>query len=378
MTTPESTIKSLQEMAFETRKGGLYLKAARLFRQAGEIAVAHQDEESRIGCLFWEGACLSHAEKNEEALPLLMEAAASRSPAADPADIYNAATKTIEICLRRKPVVFCRKLIEQTQYWLETNRKEEWRHKLDCLAGELDFYHGDYETAYDLLLCAWNVWRDQHPCYTAVSHLVWLCKAAFRRKDIDNLRKWVMTIESTKKKGEFDKIFATESRLLLFRSERTPSNDFSVAADLAVSAIDHLEIFEGITGKELIPCLRILILASRWPDVERVLAKHPLGVTFDALLFLGDERLCRAREALGMEVRDDEYDTEFPDPSEKISETKTGLQFLSEAVSFYEQAMDEAGKEDDRLETDHYTKTLNERLSRVKRLETAVKRLMIL
>ena len=79
-----------------------------------------------------------------------------------------------------------------------------------------------------------------------------------------------------------------------------------------------------------------------------------------------------------MEVRDDEYDTEFPDPSEKISETKTGLQFLSEAVSFYEQAMDEAGKEDDRLETDHYTKTLNERLSRVKRLETAVKRLMIL
>ncbi len=372
MTTPESTIEHLKEMAREAYKGGLNLKAARFFHQAGEIAEAHQDGRSRVNCLFWEGECLFEAGRCDEALPILMEAAASGSPEADPANVYAASITTINLCIMRKSVSFCRKFIEQTRSWLETSRKEEWKHLLDLLEGKLEFNRGDYEAAYHLYLNAWNVWREEYPSFTAASHLFWLCHAAFQRRNAPSLRKWVTAIEACKKNLEECKVKTNEARLLLFRAERTSYNDFSAAADLAVSTIDHQELFEGRTGEDFIPCSRILILAQRWLDVERTLANHPLGGSFNELMFLGDERFCRAREALGMEVRDDEYDTVFPDPPENIHKPKVGLQFLSEAAFFYERATDEAGKEDDRLETDHYTKILNERISRIKRLENAV------
>lgn len=371
--TPEATIRHLEKMAEEARRGGLYLKAAKIYHQAGELAQAQHDERARVSCLLWEGHSLSLANHYDEALPVLMQAAASRSPEANPADIYNALTSALDIALERKSAAFCCALIQQTRDWLEQNQKEAWRHKLDLLTGKLELYRGEFAEAYRWFVDAWSVWRDEYPSFTAVAHLRWLCDAAFRCRDLPHLRQWVAEIESCDKKNdEWNKVNARERRLLLFRAERTAGSDFTAAADLARSIIDHWEMFEGTSGADMIPGLRALVLARRRPDVERVMARYTLNEGFYGLLFSGDERLARAREALGMAMQDDEYDVEFPDPLPPFPDAATGLQFLREATALYEQAMKEAAAEDERLETDYHVRTLHERLARAQRIRAAV------
>ena len=79
-----------------------------------------------------------------------------------------------------------------------------------------------------------------------------------------------------------------------------------------------------------------------------------------------------------MAVRDDEYDTDFPLPGPNTSkpdmpEPEKGLECLQEAAEWFGKARKEAEEEDLRLETDYWTRTLDERLARAKAMEHAVK-----
>ncbi|MDM8557151.1 hypothetical protein QUF75_20720 [Desulfococcaceae bacterium HSG7] len=377
MSTPETTINNLEKMANNAYKGGLYLKATQLFHQAGELAKEQQDERQRISCLFWEGHCFYLADKKDDALPLLMEAAACRSPEANPADIYSAATDAIEISLDRNPTSFCRKIIEQTRGWLKSNHKEDWRHQLDLLAGDLEYQRGEFDTAYSYFVHAYDVWCQGKygTRYTESTHLKWLCITAFLRRNVSNQQRWTEVLESCSKTYEIDKITAQLARLLLFRARRSEDSEFSAAADIAISMLDHLEMIDGTNEEYRVSALRVLILANRYLEVKRVKEQYLLEEEgFDGLLFLGDELLCRAREVLGMEVRDDEYDVKFPDPIPPFPDVRTGLQYLEKAAAFYVQAMDEAEDEDERLETDYYTRTLKGRLLRARRMRDAVKK----
>ncbi len=375
MTT--SSIEKLKDLGIEARKAGLYAKAARFYQQAGKLAEESRNEKERVECLFWEGYCLYLAGETDAAMPLLMEAANCRSPEADPADVFNASTMLIEISLDQKSASFCRKLITQTRNWLAGINKTNWQHNLDWLEGKLEFARGNFATAYPMFVQAREGERQNpyYPAYTQATYLRYLCITAFYLHDTDSLKQWTEIIEVCEKNHEYDKVYAKHARLCLFRTERSVKGNFSHASELAISLLDMLKLFEAKDTEfyeSVYECLRILMLARRWQDFDHQLERFSLKEDFAYFLFRGDEHLCRARESLGMAVKDDQWDMDFPLPEPDMPDAESGLNYLKEAAAFYEKAREEAQAKDERLETEYYTATLNGRLERVRAMENAV------
>lgn len=373
MSTPQEKLKKVKELAEESLRGGLYLKAAKLYHQAGEIAKELRNEGELIECLFWEGNCFQVANQKDDALPLFLQVSACQNPEVDPADIYGATTNAINLSLETKSLSFCRGLIRQSRAWLKIHQKEDWRHILDKLEGDLEYYRGEFVAAYQCHINAYHCWKGIYPYYTELTHLYSLCETTFNLRDISSLQKWVNTIESCSMEYEGEKVFAKKARLLLFRAQRSYTS--SAAVDLAISTLDHMEMIDGVDGYSCITALRVLMLAKRWSEVDRIKEKYGMEEydRFFGGLFLGDDQLCRARAALGMETRDDVYDLEFPDPAPPFPDLKAGFEYINKAIPFFELVKDDAGFEDERLETGYYTRTIEERLSRARRMEEVVK-----
>lgn len=374
MLDPATSSRHLREEAF---KGGLYLKAAKLYRQAREAAEKANEERWRVYCLFFEGVSLYLANRIDDAMPLLMEAASCRDPAVDLADVYNAATTLVDISLYRKSATYCRKLIQQSREYLVTARKENWRHKLDLLEGELEYYRGNFQDAYQCFLDGWNYEQKSsgYPGFTRGAYLRCLCKMAFIMRDKTALHRWVKAIEeATKEAGHRDKLFAKCARLYLFRAERERGSDFVFASEWALDTLASLDMFEMEALETPMECLRVLILARRWEEVDHRLSRYSFVNNFFGLIFLGDERLARARDALGLEMQDDEYDTEFLLPSRpgENADLERGTRFLHESRAHYERAQGYTKTRDERLETHWCTETLTERLRRLADLESFV------
>lgn len=337
------------------------------------------DEENRVKFLFWEGESLRKLGKYDQAMLLLLEAANCRSPEADPLDVFNAANHLIEISLSRKNASYCRKVIEQTREYLSGINQQKWEHMLDWLEGNIEYYQGNFQEAFQWFVRAWDGERQNPVClsYTQATYLYDICKTAFVLHELEQLTQWVSEIEACDKKAEDDKIRSKLSRLLLFRAEYSEGGDFSHAPEFALSTLEMIELDESGTQEHrefIIQCLRILALAGRWKDLEYQLERFLPRLTqnFDYFLFRGDEQLCRVRAALGMAVKDDEYDSEFPLPESHIPDPESGLKHLKQAAEFYENAREDAQKEDERLETTWHTKILNERLERVRAIEDAL------
>jgi hypothetical protein len=367
--TPESKMKRLKDLGYEAYKGGLYLKAAKIFHQGAELAKTYHNDQMLVHFLFCEGTSYKMAEQYDNALTPLMEAAANRSPEANPADIYNASTNLIDISLKRKTATYTQNLIQQTRTWLENNHKENWSHLLDLLAGKLAFNRGDFEASYAFQLDAWHVWRGGYPCFTEAYHLSFLCTAAFMNQDIPALQKWVAAIEACVKNLEGDQIDAQECRLLLFRAERSPNNLFSIPADMALSVLDRWELIEGVTGENLIDALRVLVLARRWLDIDRILNKYPLNNSEEGLIFLGDNQLNRARDAFNLPLHDDEYAPHSTIPDSHKGDAQQARKYLSQAMDYYTQGLEYAKEKDIRLETDYWCNTIHQRMKTVKGYE---------
>jgi|GEM_PF-2823533 len=412
MDDPKSAIERLKDLGWEAYSGGLNLKGASLFRKARELAEAEKDERQRVHCLFSEGECLYQAGENDTATRLFLEAAYCRSSEADPAAVYNAAIKLIELSQKQKDAAYCQKLILQTRGYLKGINKQAWQNKLDLLEGELEFMRGKLKEALPLFVEAWEGYQKNpgYPSFTTASYLIDLCGTAFYLRDMDNLVAWVEAIEACEKKLELDKVSAKIGRLYLFRAKRTLGKDFWPASDIALSALGTLSLVEGKgigigTLESTIECLRILAISSRWEDLDYWMAKFRVDESFGYLLFRGDERLCRARQALCLPVQDDEYeDFKLPeknhksDGCDKAEENRLSLssiiarffpvgkktanpeaatqsaltidkdkgrQFLNEAQGFFEKARIKAKSEDERLDTDWFTRRIDDRMARV-------------
>ena len=147
MPDPKTTVKRLIELGDEAHNAGLYAKAARFYRQARDLAAQARDELNRVKCLFWEGYCLERTGDSEAAMPLLLEAAYCRSPEADPADVFSAAARLIEISLDRKTAAYIRKVVADTREYLSRMNKTGWAHMLDLLEGELEYVRGNFQGA---------------------------------------------------------------------------------------------------------------------------------------------------------------------------------------------------------------------------------------
>ena len=380
MTDYKTAIKRLGDLGVEASRAGMYEKAVRIWHQARDLAEQNRDEEMLVKSLFWEGHCLQMLGKYDQAMPLLMEAANCRSPEADPADVFIAAIMLIIISLSRKNASYCRKLIEQTREYLSGINQQKWEHNLDLLEGRLEYDQGNFQDAFRCFVQAWETCPQTttaYPSYTPSSYLYHICKTAFALHEPEQLTQWVTVIEACDKRMEGDKIDSKLSRLLLFRAECSEGGDFFHAPEFALSTLEMIELHEARTQeyKEfIIQCLRILALAGRWKDLEYQLERFLLRLMqdFDYFLFRGDEQQCRARAALGMAVKDDEYDLDFPLPESDIPDPESGLKHLRQAAEFYENAREDAQKEDELTETAWYTNILNERLARVRAIEDAL------
>jgi len=76
----------LREQASQARRVGHYARAARLERQAVELAETLGLSGERTRALLWEGYSLRLAGEDDLALAALLQAINDRAPSADPAE----------------------------------------------------------------------------------------------------------------------------------------------------------------------------------------------------------------------------------------------------------------------------------------------------
>jgi len=371
MTELAAMVRQLREQAVQARRAGHYAKAAQTERQLAELAATHGLEQQRVRALLWEGHCLRQLGDHELALAVLMQAANTRSPDADPADVFSALTNLIHLAIARKPVAFSRKLLNQGEVYLLQLGKPEWRHLLDFLAGELAAACAELDSAWQHYQTAWAGWRESYPYFTAASHLWALCKTAFRRRDAVALAQWTAALEERAVNHALEKTLAQRARLLLFRAQRAEGGEFAPAAELALTTLatlGNLDMREPGTVRE---CLRVLALAQRWTEIDQTLERQPLGTEFEDFLCLGDGALNRARAVLNLAPVDDEYETELP-PLHSWQSSPVGLEYLDRAETHYRAAETSAASEDTRLEIGWHGATLAERLGRVRALRAVI------
>ncbi len=369
--------RKLKQAGDQAYNAGLYRKAAGFFRQARRAAEESRDELGRVKCLMWEGESLALAGEADAALPLLLEAAQTSSAEADPADVYNAMTRAIEISADRKPAAFVRRLLADGWRHLERLGKESWGHKLHLREGELAFARGDFESALRAQQRAWHIFpgTPAYPAYTAASHLACLCDCAFALHDREEMTRWVDAIEANRPETEEDRIGASLARLLLLRSAEDRDETRATAAEIARSVLRRLDASEdGDLGFRL-EALRALAVFGSHTEVERRLESlkpREQDEIFAYRLLGGDFALCRARASLEMEPRDDEWDRDFPLPSPPFPGRDAALDQLTAAEAAFEGARPVAEREDQRLETTFYSRTLDGRLERVRALRRVI------
>ena len=100
---PGGGLEDLMQAGRGAYEAGLYLKAADFYRQACRMAEQKGGDRQRYYCLRKEGDALKQGGEAEAALPILLQAAQTISPEADPADVYNATVTLIDIAIFRKP-----------------------------------------------------------------------------------------------------------------------------------------------------------------------------------------------------------------------------------------------------------------------------------
>jgi hypothetical protein len=366
MTADRPTFERLRAQARQARETGDYSQAARLERQAVDRAEILGLAGERTRALLWEGYSLRQAGEDDLALAALLQAANERSAAADPADVFGALTAIVHISLDRKPLGFCRALLDQARRHLADIRRP-WAAPLDFLEGELAYRRGEFAAAWDWHSRAWAGWRDAHPRLTPATHLWALCRTAFRRRDPAELTRRVERLAALHPSPSLERQLAQRARLLLWRTGRTsdpPGADFAVENALALLAATADSQGRALDARR--EALRVLALVGRWEDVDEALARHPLesGEGFENALLLGDLALNRARAALGLPAVDDDYGeplTDTANPEVTPRSSPAAIDDLREAGRCYRAARQWADAQDARLETDWHASTVERR-----------------
>ncbi len=358
MSSDPQTLAQLRYQAWQARDSGHYHAAARLERQAVELAGTLGLAGERIRALLWEGYSLRLAGEDDLALATLLQAASERAATADPADVFSALIAIIHLSLERKPAAFCRSLLEQGRCYL-ADLRQPWTAPLDFLEGELAYRRGDFATAWDRHGRARAGWRNEYPRLTAATHVWALCRVAFRRHDAAELERLTQTLAELRPVPILERQLIRRARLLLWRARRVVDTaaDHSEPVQLALALLAATTegTHRDFGGRH--DALRALALAGCWDVVETALAQLPLnGECFENALLLGDLALNRARAALKLPPMDVDYGD--------FSICSVGD--LSDAERCYQAALLLAAAEDQRLDTDWHVATLRQRLGWIK------------
>ncbi len=374
MSADRRSFERLRDHARQARETGDYTQAARLERQAAELAGALGLAGERTRALLWEGYSLRQAGEDDLALAALLQVVGERAATADPADAFGALTAIVHIGLERKPLRFCRALLDQARRYLSEIRRP-WTAPLDYLEGELALRRGEFAAAWDWHSRAWAGWRDEYPRLTAATHLWALCRTAFRRRHLVELERLSNALVELRPNAMLERQLVERARLLSWRARRAtgaslpapdPTMPVETALALLASAAGGGRDFG--TRRE---ALRALALMGCWDAVDNSLARHELKPdSFDNSLLLGDLALNQTRATLGLPILDDDYgeDTNVasPSPDRPNPETRSKLE---QAESHYRSALALAETKDERLETQAIGATVRNRL---RQLETMI------
>ncbi len=365
MTSDRRALDRLRAQARQARADGHFAKAARLERQAVELAGTLGLIGERTRALLWEGYSLRQSGEDDLALAALLQAANERAASADPTDVFSALVAIIHISLERKTASFCRALLEQGRRYL-TDIRQPWTALLDFLEGELAYHRGDFAAAWDWHSRAWANWRDEYPRLTRATHLWALCRVAFRRHDLMELERLTEALSALYLDQVLERQLVQRSRLLLWRPRRAADVahvDYEPApVETALALLAETADGESRDSGARHEALRVLALAGCWREVEVALSRQPPKTdSFENALLLVDLALSRARTLLGLLVVDDDCGEISVDVSAPVSSPASIA--LCEAEGHYQVARRLAEIEDERLETVWYEDTLQRRLS---------------
>lgn len=359
----------LRAQARQARDVGYFAKAARLERQAVELAATLGLIGERTRALLWEGYSLRQAGEDDLALAALLQAANERAATADPADVFSALVAIIHISLERKTAAFCRSLLEQGRRYLADVR-QPWSALLDFLEGELAYRRGDFTAAWDWHSRAWADWHDEPPRLTAAAHLWALCRIAFRRQDLAALERSVERLTELHPTQFLERQLLLRAQLLCWRarraadSTRPTSESDSTSVEIALALLTETVGTEGRDTGARHEALRVLALMGCWDEVVSGLSRLPLRTdSFASALLMGDLALNRARAAMGLPVVDDDYGDLSADTSVPFSSLSAVA--LRQAEDRYRAARRLAEAEDERLETSWYGDALQRRLKSI-------------
>jgi len=336
-------------------------EAAALFAQAADVAEAGGDVRRRVKARFWQAECLDFFDR-DQATPLLLELAACRDPAADPAHVYKANESLINAAISAKPAATTRRLLAGARAYLDGIGHRPWAANLDYLEATLEIARGDGPAALRLSAAGWAAWQDDFPWYTAGGYLGTACEAAFLAGDRAALGQWCARFEARGAEGRtFDQVRLDCARL--WRARCQPVGPGALIDPARAFWRDRVA---GFPAAE-INALRALAIGGDWASLDDIFGRDPMDGTFAVLLLRGDERLCRARAALGLPACDDEL-AAAPDPPDAPApgaDRPAARRWLTEAAAFYQRAEGWAAARDQRLETTWYGTTIAGRFERL-------------
>jgi len=365
MSADRRSFDRLRDHARQARETGDYAQAARLERQAAELAGALGLPGERTRALLWEGYSLRQAGEEDLALAALLQAAGERAAAADPADVFAALIAIVHISLERKPARFCRALLDQGRRYLADIRRP-WTAPLDFLEGELAFRQGDFATAWDWHERAWAGRGDAHPRLTAATHLWAQCRTAFRRRDPVELERLTRLLIELRPNSTLEQQLVMRAQWLHWRAQ------YATSASLADSIpVEPARTFLKVSAEEREPrdfgarleALRVLALASDWEFIDACLHRCPLHPdAFETALGLGDLAFSRARVMLGQPAVDDDYGAMTAEVIALVApDHGRASALVNEAQRRYREAGQFAEEQDRRLETRWYSNTVHQR-----------------
>jgi hypothetical protein len=374
MSADRRSFERLRDHARQARETGDYPQAARLERQAAELAGALGLPGQQARALLWEGYSLRHAGQDDLALAVLLQAIHESAPTVDPADRFSALTTLLHISLERKSARFCRALLEQGRRDLAESR-QLWSTLLDFLEGELAFRQGDFAAAWDWHERAWAKRRDTHPRLTPATHLWALCRTAFRRREPADLEQLTHQLVQLRPNSALEQQLVLRAQWLHWRAQYVSTSTSPANATLVEPARAFLTtIAEEREPRDFaarLEALRVLALAGDWEFIDAHGRHNPLPPdTFETALGLGDLALNRARVALKLPTIDDDYGAiaieiaaapAAPDPDRAVA-------MLNEAEHYYQEAGRFAAEQDQRLQTGEYGDTIQKRQTRLHRL----------
>lgn len=364
----------LMELCLESFRSGQKRRSAEAARAAVKIAEAMGDHQRRVHALSWEGVSWADVDEKETALVLLLDAANATHPQVDPADTFNAQARLIEIALEIKVRSDVINLIDSSRRFLEQIGKERWDHKLDLLQGTLEWSRGEYCLAFDYCLRSWHRHSKDYPNYTQASHLYALCRTSFGLRDTERLKRYLEEWVRCRPETEGDEMRKLAAECLLARGERTWQSDPEQTLGSSRTLLRRASMVD-FKMHECLDAIRSLALCGAFEEVKQQWNRYSSKLKqpdFWDRLCEADLDLMYARSLAGMPPIDDEWDTEFPAPQPPFAKLSGCSIELDRCEAVYHKLFDLAAKEDARLETGHYSRTLRERLERVRIMRVAL------